>query len=338
MAVLGEKPMAIDSPSRHGDAPPPAETGWHESTSILTAARRCDHAPMTDGERALGAMRVVEDPAVLDRAGGWVTAALGERSMVTGSVPRGFQGYARIFHPAMREAEARDLPLLAPDRSQTGRAVASRDHGVPWCEVRWAEVAVANGRVAHPAMQWTAITGSYEYSWHGTQPGLWEKVPQHGALPLRQTRRLVEILAAFTQTPQQCWCAVWEGNGKMIGLSSDLRLPRLPMPHRAMILSHGPLAAVPQRSFDDGHVKPASQAWINEERYQSPSLWWPDDRAWCVATDVDLQSTYLGATSDCINRLLADDELEVMPVAPDQDVSLNADTINPTPMGDRMKA
>jgi hypothetical protein len=222
-------------------------------------------------------MRVVEDPAVVDRAGGWATAGLGEWSAVAGSVPHVFQGYARIFHPAMREAEARDLPLLAPDRSQTERAVSSRGHGVPWCEVRWAEVAEANGRVAHPAMQWTAITGSYEYGWTGAQPGLWEQVPQHGSLSLQQTRRLVEILAAFTQTPQLCWCAVWEGNGDMIGLSSDLRLPRLQMPHRAMILSHGPLTAVPQRSFDDGYVKPTNHAWISEERYQSPSLWWPDD-------------------------------------------------------------
>jgi hypothetical protein len=293
---------------------------------------------MPGGERALGAMRVVEDPAVVDHAAGWVTAALGEWSTVAGTVPHAFQRYARIFHPAMREADARDLPLLATDRSRTGRAVHTRDHGVPWCEVRWAEVAEANDRVAHPAMQWTAITGRYEYGWHGEQTDLWEKVPQHGSLPLRQTRRLVEILASFTQAPQLCWCAVWEGNGDMVGLSSDPELSRLRMPHRAMILAHGPLTAVPTRSFDDGHVKPARQAWINAERYQSPSLWWPDDRAWCVATDVDLQSTYLGASSECINRLLADDELEAMLVVPGQETSLDGDTINPTPVGDRMRA
>ncbi len=33
-------------------------------------------------------------------------------------------------------------------------------------------MAEANGRVAHPAMEWTAVTGSYELSWGGMQPGL----------------------------------------------------------------------------------------------------------------------------------------------------------------------
>jgi hypothetical protein len=46
---------------------------------------------MHDGDRALGAMRKVEDPAVMDGAGGWVTAALGEWSKVAGTVPHAFQ-------------------------------------------------------------------------------------------------------------------------------------------------------------------------------------------------------------------------------------------------------
>ena len=28
----------------------------------------------------------------------------------------------------------------------------------------------------------------------------------------------------------------------------------------------------------------------------SPSIWWPEDRAWCVATDIDLFDTYVGGS------------------------------------------
>jgi hypothetical protein len=62
-------------------------------------------------------------------------------------------------------------------------------------------------------------------------------------------------------------------------------------------------------------------------------LWWPDDHAWCVATDVDLMSTYVGGSADCIDRLVFDDELEAMVVPGDQSVQFDADTINPTPSG-----
>ena len=29
---------------------------------------------------------------------------------------------------------------------------------------------------------------------------------------------------------------------------------------------------------------------------QSPNLWWPHDRAWCVASEIDVRSTYVGGT------------------------------------------
>ncbi len=291
---------------------------------------------MPDAVRHLGAMLVVDDAAQVARAGGWVLEGTRGWGQVHSLLPDVFESYARIFHPALREAEERDLPLKSASESRTGVPARIRHNGIVWCEVRWAEVAHANGRVAHPAMEWTAITGSYEYDWHGMQPGIWDEVPQRGSLPLRLTERLCGQLAAFTSTPELCWCAGWEGDGNMIGLWSDLSLPRLAMSNRAMIVARGSLSSVPQRSFTDGF-----EAWDEPghpqfaESYRSPSLWWPDDRAWCVATDVDLQSTYLGGSAECVARLLNDEQVEVMPVSAEQSVTIDADTINPTPFGDR---
>ena len=290
---------------------------------------------MPKTERYLGAMRVVEDAAEVAQASDWVIAATHGWAVVHSLVPDVFVGYARIFHPAMREADERDLPLRSALESKTGDPVHTGEYGVPWREVRWCEVAHANGKVAHPAMEWTAITGSYEYSWDGMQPGLWEEVPERGSLPLRLTRRLCEILAAFTTTPERCCCAVWEGYGDLSGLAFDDRLPRLTMKHRPMLLTRGALNAIPVRSFSDPFTDPE---WRSVQGYRSPSLWWPDGRAWCVASDVDLQTTYLGASADCIDRLLDDEQLEVMPVPADQSVTLDGDTINPTPAADRTNA
>lgn len=291
---------------------------------------------MTGAVRHLGALRVVDDAEELARAGDWVLEGTHGWARVHSLVPDVFQSYARIFHPAMREVEERDLPLKNASESRTGVPVRIRHNAVAWCEVSWAEVAHANGMVAHPAMEWTAITGSYEYDWHGMQPGIWDQVPQRGSLPLRLTKRLCGQLAAFTSTPELCWCAGWEGNGNMIALRSDPALPRLAMKNRPMILARGPLSSVPQKSFTDG-FEPWDQRDHPQfaEFFRSPSLWWPDDQAWCVATDVDLQSTYLGGPAECVAQLLEDQQLEAMQVTAEQSVTIDADTINPTPLGDR---
>jgi hypothetical protein len=291
---------------------------------------------MTRSQLLMGSMTVVEDGALLTQASSWVLAATHGFTQVRSFVPDVFEAYARIFHPAMREAEERDLPLRNSGESKTGIPVYARDYGLQWCEVRWGEIAHANGKVAHPAMQWPSLVGGCDLSDDGTQPGLWERAPQSSSLPLRHTRALCETLGAFTRTPERCWCAVWEGYGDMVGLRNVSTLPRLEMLHRSMIVACGPLGAVPEKSFVEGFTG-ASQGISDGESvegYRSPSLWWPDDRTWCAATDVDMQETYIGASTACVERLLADRRLEIMRVSADQDITYEADAINPRPHGD----
>ena len=35
-------------------------------------------------------------------------------------------------------------------------------------------------------------------------------------------------------------------------------------------------------------------------KYRSPNIWWPDDRAWCVVTEIDFTWSYIGGSSACI--------------------------------------
>jgi hypothetical protein len=65
-----------------------------------------------------------------------------------------------------------------------------------------------------------------------------------------------------------------------------------------------------------------------EPREQSPALWWPADRAWCVATDPELMSTYVAGPVEVVEALLAS-MLEVHPARPDDPVGYVADALNP---------
>lgn len=43
---------------------------------------------------------------------------------------------------------------------------------------------------------------------------------------------------------------------------------------------------------------------------QSANLWWPDDRAWCVATEIDFMTTYIAGTAEAIAAIVARADLE----------------------------
>ncbi|WP_327045800.1 hypothetical protein OG320_29665 [Microbispora sp. NBC_01189] len=47
---------------------------------------------------------------------------------------------------------------------------------------------------------------------------------------------------------------------------------------------------------------------------QSPSLFWPADRAWCVATEIDFDSTFVGGSTAAIGAVLTAPMLEAWPI------------------------
>ncbi|SQD98395.1 conserved hypothetical protein [Parafrankia sp. Ea1.12] len=166
-------------------------------------------------------------------------------------------------------------------------------------------------------MEWISITGSWQYlQGSSDQPGLWNNQPTQGSLPVPQPARLSGLLARHTTTANRCWFAVWRGFGALAVPTAGI--PTIAMTHRPMVLLTGPLTA-------------ATTSLEHPPWDRRASLWWPEDRAWCVATDVDLMTTYVGGSQACINVLTADDQLEAMPVPVDQRITWDSDSINPTP-------
>jgi hypothetical protein len=60
----------------------------------------------------------------------------------------------------------------------------------------------------------------------------------------------------------------------------------------------------------------------------TPSLWWPDDRAWVVGTEIDFDSTLVATSVEGAEQLLTDERLEAFVVPPDGILSENGDAIN----------
>ncbi len=252
--------------------------------------------------------------AVDVHASDWVVQGVRDFDYTVGAlVPAVFEHYARVFHPA------------------------SREDGT---DVRWADVASAKQRTMHPAAGWGSLTGSWQID---GQHDLWDRPPCCGQLPQRVARHLAETLTPYAERSDRCFFGVWEGWGipsfmfffaegtpederRRARDAADAevaawrglvdRSPKFVLPHRKLHLMEGPLDAV---------------AWFYEDRRDPPSIWWPEDRAWCVATDIDQMSTYVGGSSDAIHALLGDDPIEALAVPVDQLVTWEADTINALP-------
>jgi hypothetical protein len=139
---------------------------------------------------------------------------------------------------------------------------------------------------------------------------------------------VASVGARHTSTPALAWFAIWEGHG--FGTSTthlgwrdppadeaerewreeqrerqrnaererNARIgpalacvPRFDLPHRAYYLIHGPLAAMTQLRYPD------------DDGWRNPDLFWPNDRSWFAATDVDFWSLYVGGSTAFTSEL-----------------------------------
>jgi hypothetical protein len=135
--------------------------------------------------------------------------------------------------------------------------------------------------------------------------------PASDATPAELTEPLVSALRLHTNAPERCWFAIWEGYG---GLCHDvLRTPKFDVPNRSYHLLTGPIESI---------------VFGLEE---SANLWWPDDHSWCVATEVDLHTTYIGCKPACGDAILARPEIEAFPIDPASGITFDSDRVNPQP-------
>ena len=209
-------------------------------------------------------------------------------------VPVGFERYVRILHPAWAHARR------------------------PWVDppvaIRWSTVARWSGRQTHALVQWAALAQPVDDRPVGACP--FDHPPMQDGLPPDLLNVLCEHLEQ-AGAPDRCFLARWEGYWGGSGPWKDGKL--LALDQRAYLVVDGPLAHAAELA--GRHDREIALA-------EPPTLLWPDDRAWFVATDPDLDSTYVGGAASLIEAILGDDRLETWPAAATDDISAASDRIN----------
>ncbi len=268
--------------------------------------------------------------AVVLDAGHHRVRSIGSLSPVAGTMPsrsepgvviRLSDGVELTVPREFLELVAPDHPLVAePDATLASWWLEQLDpwgleHGVPVSSL----VPVSFPSVCQVLHPWPGPEG---------EPILWREVAEHpGIAELRdrlQTRAdlvqalaeemglnastgeldegtaevLVEVLGRHTSTPDDVFVAVWEGWGDV----SAQRFPgaaHLDTQQRGHFLLRGPLTGVLRSIAVSSFDRPVA------------GLWWPADRAWFVATEIDFEWTFVAGETALVDQLLTDDRLEV---------------------------
>ena len=175
-----------------------------------------------------------------------------------------------------------------------------------------------------------------------------------GSLVRDMASSLIGLLEGATATPESCWFGIWEGYGGFSDDLRDG--PAISIPERRWLLFRAPLgdlttsietlyesrrgqtsvvyyapAKQPGPEYDpddstfqfanspggtDASEWPPPDIEQNKVHYQSANMVWPEDRSWCLATEIDLPCTFISGSRELISSVLNEPHLEARIVLP----------------------
>ena len=174
-------------------------------------------------------------------------------------------------------------------------------HAIPW-----QHVAYHTNRKVHALMQWEKIAIPNSYT-DMLRPPVLGTLPYEVSLPLRRL---------LVSSSDYCCFAIWRG-------WNDTYAPDVPATVSVSDEGHN-------RDYDL-YIGPTTMLDITFFTYssgQTANIFWSLDRRWWLATDIDLNTSYIGGEKQMIDSILACRELEAWPVLPTDDISEFADKIN----------
>lgn len=312
-------------------------------------------------------------------------------------VPKGFEAYARLFHPVQRDRPRKTKSWKGLDERTYFDGVRDIDAELETEFTTWEQAAESFGTTMHAQAQYARLVRSdYGNSHASIADDGWRYLGTSGGhLEAPSLTAVSKILARHTSTPDAGIAAVWDGWGGLNSLAGLAYLtfeaadglaapladgttvqPAEPPLHRRVAafirerftrsrLTGGihpefagpdpePGSGILDRDIAVGprfEIKPGTgrqyvlfeagvnifsdpawperAPWIdNIMSAQSPSMIWPDDHAWMLATEIDLDSTLVAGTTDLIRELVQTPNVEALPIRLDVDLTWDGDNLN----------
>lgn len=149
---------------------------------------------------------------------------------------------------------------------------------------------------------------------------------------LQEIRTLAELLRSATLTPERCWFCFWNGwgwlhvsDGSIAQLGGERPAWRDLLVEVERFAASAPLVGDRHRQYHlfSGPIDAVADSSLPTVGYQAPSLWWPDDRAWIVASEIDHWWTYIGGAKAVVDRVIEAWPFDGKRVTPDEPLDWN---------------
>ena len=312
-------------------------------------------------------------------------------------VPRGFEAYARVFHPVDRDRPRQTRIWQGLDETTYFEGVDDIEASLETERTTWAQAAESFGTTMHAQAQYARLVRRDYGDVDGAiaADGWRYSDTSEGCLDAASLAAASAVLARHTTTPDAGIAAIWEGWGGLVSSAGVARFVPAssaspPARYTDDDTGHGaapalrkPLAAAARRGLTGAHsvVKagpglarknsapgtgllsreiaagprfelhgdtgrryilfeagandfadvawPARAPWVDDAVWaHSPSLLWPDDHAWVLATEIDFDSTLVAGTRALVRELLETPGLEVLSIRTDADLTREGDVLN----------
>ena len=312
-------------------------------------------------------------------------------------VPRGFQAYARLFHPVERDRPRATRTWQGLDEATYFAGVADIEAALETQRATWAQAAASSGTTMHAQAQYARLVRRAYGEVDGViaADGWRYGDTSEGRLDTASLAAAAAVLARHTSTPDAGIAAIWEGWGGLVSSAGSARYVLVPSEEwpapatdedtghvTALSLRQRLVAALEQKLtgaravlqarprgahhdpapgtgvlppevaagprfglhgdtgrhyvlFEAGAQDftdtawPARAPWVDEPVWaHSPSILWPDDHAWVLATEIDFDSTLVAGTRALVRELLETPGLEVLSIRTDADLTRDGDVLN----------
>jgi hypothetical protein len=310
-------------------------------------------------------------------------------------VPRGFEMYARVFHPVERDRPRTTKTWQGLDEATYFTGVQDIEASLETESATWAEAAASFETIMHAEAQYARLVRRDYGNVDGAiaADGWRYGDTREGCLDAVSLAAAAAVLARHTTTPDAGIAAVWDGWGGLVssaglaylelsdgaparyadedaahiadpsllerlvtaarqgiaGARSILEArpglaPHQPEPGSGVLareVAAGPrfdlhgdtgrnyvLFEAGANDFADA-AWPGRAPWVDNPMWaQSPSILWPDDHSWVLATEIDFDSTLVAGTTALIRELVQAPDLEVLPIRADADLTWDGDIPN----------
>jgi hypothetical protein len=280
-------------------------------------------------------------------------------------VPRGFQAYARVFHPVERDRPRDTKTWQGVDERTRFDGIADIGAALETEMTTWANAAASFGTAMHSEAQYARLLPRDDGTASAAiAPDGWRYAPpSEGCIDAASLSALAAVLARHTRTADAGIAAIWEGWGGLVSSAgvarlsfevSEGKLQRFadengggagdPEPGSGLLARevatgmrfdlhgntgrHYVLFEVGANDLADS-AWPERAPWVDQPVWaQSPSIVWPEDHSWVLATEIDFDSTLIAGTMELIQELVLTPGLEALSIRTDADLTSEGDRLN----------